>query len=166
MESPSRNVHRVSLWFPGEGHCHTRSVTYDKQSSNPLRVPFQAIGISCESLHGSKRAVGGRSTWTWSRWIKVSVNTVQSMPSPLFSRGVLCWDILLCWLPAPSTSLPPSALMGKLAGARTENPISILTIQRGCAKYCSHIVHENTQDIYYISGGRTGSLIASAGCKL
>ena len=80
--------------------------------------------------------------------------------------------LLPSWLPAPSTSpprppLPPSsALPGKLAGAGTAKPISILITQKGYAKYCSRVVYENTQDIYYITSGRTGSLIVSAGCKL
>lgn len=74
------------------------------------------------------------------------------------------------WLPAPSASLPRPPLLlcahGEAGWCWNAKPISILIIQKGDAKYCSHIVYENTQDIYYISGGRTGSLIASAGCKL
>lgn len=58
--------------------------------------------------------------------------------------------------------LPPR----NLTGAGTAKPISSLTIQKGYAECCSHTVYEDTQDIYYISGGRTGALIASVGCKL
>ena len=49
---------------------------------SPLRVPFHAIGISRESLCGSNGAVGGVSTRTQMRQIKVSVGTVQAMLLP------------------------------------------------------------------------------------
>lgn len=111
------------------------------------------------------------NTWTWIRQIEVGVGTVRSVLPPLLSGGVLGHEFFRragSQPPAHPCRLLPSrsALPGKLAAAGTAKPISILIIQKGYAKYCSHIVYENTQDIYYISGGRTGSLIASAGCKL
>lgn len=153
---------RTCLWLPGEGDPHSGATTSCEEkhlSKVRQECPSVSLALLVEALVAPK---GPQVMWA-DRHLSVGSRLAQAQAAPCFPL-CLCSEPFSCGSSQLSTSpLHPPLL---LSAVGTTKPISILIIQKGYAKYCSHIVYENIQDIYYISGGRTGSLIASAGCKL